>query len=34
MLEFCATLRQGSPSVDLPVNAQGIKANGRPITGA
>jgi len=34
MLEFCATLRAGSPSVDLPVNAQGIKANGQPITGA
>ena len=34
MLEFCATLRQGSPSVDLLVNSQGIKANGRPITGA
>jgi catechol 2,3-dioxygenase-like lactoylglutathione lyase family enzyme len=34
MLEFCATLRGGSPSVDLPVNANGIKANGQPITGA
>jgi catechol 2,3-dioxygenase-like lactoylglutathione lyase family enzyme len=34
MLELCATLRAGSPSVDLPVNAQGIKANGQPITGA
>jgi catechol 2,3-dioxygenase-like lactoylglutathione lyase family enzyme len=34
MLEFCATLRQGSPSVDLPVNAQGLKVDGRPITGA
>jgi catechol 2,3-dioxygenase-like lactoylglutathione lyase family enzyme len=34
MLEFCATLRAGSPSVDSPVNAQGIKANGQPITGA
>ena len=34
MLEFCATLRQGSPSVDLPVNSEGIKANGQPIRGA
>lgn len=34
MLEFCATLQAGVPSVDLPVNAQGIKANGEPITGA
>lgn len=29
MLEFCATVNQGSPDVDLPVNAQGIKSNGR-----
>jgi len=34
MLEFCATLRQGSSNVDLPVNAEGIKANGQGITGA
>ncbi len=34
MLEFCATLQAGVPSVDLPVNAKGIKANGEPITGA
>ena len=34
MLEFCATLNAGSPEVELPVNAEGIKANGQPITGA
>ena len=34
MLEFCATLNTGSPEVELPVNAAGIKANGEPITGA
>jgi len=34
MLEFCATLKGGSPNVDLPVNAQGIKADGQPLTGA
>ena len=34
MLEFCATLSPGVPEVDLPVNADGIKANGEPITGA
>jgi catechol 2,3-dioxygenase-like lactoylglutathione lyase family enzyme len=34
MLELCATLRPGSPNVDSPVNAQGVKANGQPITGA
>jgi catechol 2,3-dioxygenase-like lactoylglutathione lyase family enzyme len=34
MLEFCATLKGGSPNVDLPVNAQGIKADGNPLTGA
>jgi catechol 2,3-dioxygenase-like lactoylglutathione lyase family enzyme len=34
MLEFCATLKAGSPSCDLPVNAAGLKANGEPITGA
>jgi|TARA_B100000315_G_scaffold208260_1_gene203489 catechol 2,3-dioxygenase-like lactoylglutathione lyase family enzyme len=33
MLEFCATLQPGLPNVDLPVNAEGIKANGEPITG-
>jgi len=33
MLEFCATLQQGLPNVDSPVNAQGIKADGQPITG-
>jgi len=31
MLEFCATVNQGSPDVDLPVNAEGIKANGQPL---
>lgn len=34
MLEFCATVNQGSANVDLPVNAKGLKANGQPITGA
>ncbi|MBX3707611.1 MAG: VOC family protein [Pseudomonadales bacterium] len=34
MLEFCATLKSGSPSVDLPVNAEGIKANGERVVGA
>ncbi len=34
MLEFCATLDTGLPEVELPVDAHGIKANGRPITGA
>ncbi len=33
MLEFCATLQPGLPNVDLPVNAEGIKANGQPVTG-
>ena len=33
MLEFCATLQPGLPNSDLPVNAQGIKANGERITG-
>ncbi|MEQ9450118.1 MAG: VOC family protein [Pseudomonadales bacterium] len=33
MLEFCATLQQGLPNCDLPVNAKGIKANGEPVTG-
>ena len=33
MLEFCATLQPGLPNTDLPVNAQGIKANGEPVTG-
>ena len=28
MLELCATLQAGSPHVDLPVNAKGVKANG------
>ncbi|MBM4385335.1 MAG: VOC family protein [Deltaproteobacteria bacterium] len=31
MLEFCATLKAGSPSVESPVNAQGVKANGHPL---
>jgi catechol 2,3-dioxygenase-like lactoylglutathione lyase family enzyme len=31
MLEFCATLKPGSASVDLPVNAQGRKADGGSI---
>ena len=34
MLEFCATLSAGVPIADLPVNADGIKANGELITGA
>jgi catechol 2,3-dioxygenase-like lactoylglutathione lyase family enzyme len=34
MLEFCATLQEGLPNADLPVNAEGIKSNGEPITGA
>ena len=34
MLEFCATLEAGTGDVELPVNADGIKANGQPITGA
>lgn len=33
MLEFCATLQPGLPNTDLPVNADGIKANGEPVTG-
>lgn len=33
MLEFCATLQPGLTNVDLPVNAHGIKANGKTITG-
>ncbi len=34
MLEFCATLSEGVPIADLPVNEKGTKANGQPITGA
>ena len=34
MLELCATVNEGSPDVDLPVNAEGIKADGSRITGA
>ena len=34
MLELCATVNDGLPHVDLPVNAEGIKSDGRPITGA
>lgn len=34
MLEFCPTVNEGSANVDLPVNANGMKANGEPITGA
>lgn len=34
MLEFCATVNTGAPSVDLPVNARGLKSNGQSITGA
>ena len=33
-VDFYTTLQAGLPSVDLPVNAKGIKANGEPITGA
>ena len=31
MLELCADLQPGSPSVDLPVNADGVKANGETL---
>ena len=31
MLEFCANISAGAPDVDLPVNAEGIKANGEGI---
>ena len=31
MLELCADLQAGSPSVDLPVNADGVKANGETL---
>jgi catechol 2,3-dioxygenase-like lactoylglutathione lyase family enzyme len=31
MLEFCATVNKGSPEVELPVNAKGIKADGRRV---
>ncbi len=34
MLEFCATLKAGSPNVDLPVNADGVKSDGSGIVGA
>lgn len=34
MLEFCATVNEGSRNVDLPVDGRGLKANGQPITGA
>lgn len=34
MLELTATVNEGSPDVDLPVNADGIKADGSRITGA
>lgn len=34
MLEFCATLKEGIAHADLPVNARGLKANGKGITGA
>ncbi|MDZ7671175.1 MAG: VOC family protein [Gammaproteobacteria bacterium] len=34
MLELSATVNEGTPDVDLPVNADGVKANGEPITGA
>ncbi|MCP5027310.1 MAG: VOC family protein [Actinomycetia bacterium] len=34
MLEFCATLQSGLPEVDLPVNNDGIKANGQALAGA
>lgn len=33
MLEFCADLQPGLAHTDLPVNAQGIKSDGSPITG-
>ncbi|MCB1684723.1 MAG: VOC family protein [Pseudomonadales bacterium] len=31
MLEFCANVRAGNSYVEPPVNAQGIKANGKPL---
>jgi catechol 2,3-dioxygenase-like lactoylglutathione lyase family enzyme len=34
MLEFCATLKPGVAHADLPVNAQGVKADGSRISGA
>lgn len=34
MLEFCATLKAGSASCDLPVNAEGVKANGEQLAEA
>ncbi|MEQ8858953.1 MAG: VOC family protein [Pseudomonadales bacterium] len=34
MLELTATLNEGSPAVDLPVDASGVKADGSLITGA
>lgn len=34
MLEFCATLKPGSANVDLPVNADGIKSNGKRVGAA
>lgn len=34
MLEFCATVKEGSANCDLPVNAQGVKANGESLVGA
>jgi len=33
MLEFCATLQPGLPNADLPVNAEGRKADGSLVTG-
>ena len=34
MLELTATVNEGTPDVDLPVNAEGIKSDGSRITGA
>ena len=31
MLEFCADVSPGSPDIDLPVNAEGVKADGRAL---
>ena len=32
MLELCADVQPGSPSIDLPVNADGVKSNGQSLS--
>lgn len=32
MLELCADVQPGSPSIDLPVNADGVKSNGHSLS--